>query len=177
MFNLFCGLTGPGNRTNAVFHGCLWFEYMLIHPLADNCIYWLWGEPTCIVREEVRGGFGGRVGGVCFCKWPHLDSPSLFLGNKQTPKLLLNTPIDGSTGYQTEPHIRAITGQTIEQEAFFCNSWLNVIFLLWVFNFNTCFKFKCSLGFLFWVLYHGLIYSTVCRKPSFHTCYLGPKRL
>lgn len=56
---------------------------------------------------------------MCLCKWPHLDSPSLFSGNKHTPTLLLNTPIDGSTVYHTEPHIRVITGQMIEHEAVF----------------------------------------------------------
>lgn len=117
MFNLFCGLTGPGNRTNAVFHGCLWFKYMLIHPLADNCIYWLWGA---YMHWQGRGqGILWRQSGLCLCKWPHLDSPSLFSGNKHTPKLLLNTPTDGSTVYQTEPPIKAITGQMIERGAFF----------------------------------------------------------
>lgn len=39
--------------------------------------------------------------------------------HKHTPGLLSNIPIDGSTVYQTEPHMRAITGQTIEREVFF----------------------------------------------------------
>ena len=38
---------------------------------------------------------------------------------KHTPKLLLNTLIDGGTVCETEPHIRAITGQMIEHEVFF----------------------------------------------------------
>lgn len=94
---------------------------MLIHPLADNCIYWLWGL-TYIGREEVRVYFGDR-GGCVYANSHNLIHPfSSQETNKYAPKLLLNTPIDGSTDYQTEPHIRAITGQMIEHEAFFCHS-------------------------------------------------------
>lgn len=91
---------------------------MLIHPFADNCIYWL-GAPTSIGREEIRVYSGGRM--VVFMQMGHtlIHPLSSHEKNKHTPKLLLNTPIDGSTVYQNESHIRAITGQMIEHEVFF----------------------------------------------------------
>lgn len=73
------------------------------------------GEPTCLGREEIGCILESEP--LCLCKSATPLSPQGK--NKHTPKLLLNTLIDGDTVYETEPHTRAITGQMIEHEVFF----------------------------------------------------------